>query len=215
VAHTHDDETGAHLERCSRYAAVLGRQLQAEGLPISDDYLEALTVAVPLHDIGKVGIPDAILKKPGRLTTEELSTMHLHAQIGFNILDRLSQEIDIHEQLVFDIAKDLALSHHENWDGSGYPQGLSGESIPLAARIMAILDVYDGLASRRCYKPALPHEQVIDTIATMVGTKFDPYLVEVFQKVSETFRRIFEEHPDSESPALRPGGRPSEKAALS
>ncbi|WP_411867345.1 HD domain-containing phosphohydrolase [Vulcanococcus limneticus] len=212
VASTHHDETGAHLERCARYAEVIGRQLQAEGLPISDADLDALTMAVPLHDIGKVGIPDAILKKPDRLTAEEQATMQLHPQIGFNILDLLSQDIDIHDRRVFEMAKDLALSHHENWDGSGYPQGLSGESIPLVARIMAILDVYDGLASKRCYKEALPHGEVVDTVVALAGTKFDPSLVEEFLKVSEQFRQIFEATPDSQSSG--PQGQRTPVAAI-
>ena len=138
--------------------------------------------------------------------------MELYPQIGFNILERLRQDIDIHDTLVFEMAKNLALSHHENWDGSGYTQGLSGESIHLVARIMAILNVYDGLASRRCHKEALPHAQVVDTVVTLAGTKFDPSLVEGFLKVSEQFRQIFEATPDSQSSG--PQGQRTPVAAI-
>jgi putative two-component system response regulator len=152
-----------------------------------------------------VGIPDGILKKPDRLTAEEQATMQLYPQIGFNILERPRQDIDIHDTLVFEMAKNLALSHHENWEGSGYTQGLSGESIPLVARIMVIFDVYDGLASRRCHKEALPHAQVVDTVVTLAGTKFAPSLVEGCLQVNEPFGQIFEATPDSER--SRPQGQ--------
>jgi len=152
-----------------------------------------------------VGIPDAILKKPDRLSAKEQATMQLYPQIGFNILERLRQDIDIHDTLVFGMAKDRALSHYENRDGSGYTQGLSGESIPLVARIMAILDAYDGLASRRCHKEALPHAQVVETVVTLTGTTGDPSLVEGFLKVSEQFRQIFEATPDDKR--SRPQGQ--------
>lgn len=196
VASAHDDETGAHLQRCSLYAKVMGQQLQFEGMPIDDDYVEALAVAVPLHDIGKVGIPDSVLKKPGKHNIEEQITMRLHPEIGCKIIALLGEEADIKEKLVFEIAKDVTIAHHENWDGSGYPAGLRGESIPLAARIMAIIDVYDAVSSRRCYKEGRSHEEVVRIIRDLSWSKFDPMLVDSFLSVSDQFRRIFEENPD-------------------
>lgn len=196
VASAHDDETGAHLQRCSLYAKVLGQRLQLEGMPIDDDYVDALAVAVPLHDIGKVGIPDSVLKKPGKHNIEEQITMRLHPEIGCKIIALLGEEADIKEKLVFEIAKDVTIAHHENWDGSGYPAGQRGESIPLAARMMAIIDVYDAVASRRCYKEGRSHEEVVQIIRDLSGSKFDPMLVDSFLSVSDQFRRIFEENPD-------------------
>ena len=196
VAIAHDDETGAHLQRCSLYANVLGRQLQLDGVPIDNAYVDALAIAVPLHDIGKVGIPESVLKKPGKHTPEEQATMRLHPEIGRKIVTMLSEEADVREKLVFEIAQDVTIAHHENWDGSGYPSGQIGEAIPFAARIMAIIDVYDAVSSRRCYKEPCSHDEVVRIIKGLSGTKFDPALVASFLSVSHQFRRIFVENPD-------------------
>ena len=122
--------------------------------------------------------------------------MRLHPEIGRRIISLLSEEADIHEKLVFEIAKDVTIAHHENWDGSGYPAGHQGENIPFAARIMAIIDVYDAVSSRRCYKEPRTHEEVLKIIRGLSGTKFDPVLVSSFLSVSDEFRRIFEQNPD-------------------
>ena len=176
-----DTETGAHLERMRAYCYVLAKQLSR--MPkyrgqVDSDFIELLHLTSPLHDIGKVGIADAILLKPGRLTPEEFEIMKQHTVIGGHTLHAAACAFPQAKYLQF--ARDIALYHHEKYDGSGYPRGLSGDAIPLCARVVAVSDVYDALTSPRVYKPAYSHEVAFDIIRDGRGTHFDPDLVDAF-----------------------------------
>ncbi len=207
LAESRDDETGQHLDRVAAYAACLA--MAASTHPqyrqeVTEEFLELLRLSVPLHDIGKVGIPDAILLKPGPLTPAERSQMEEHVAIGARCLQEIERRLGDSDFL--QIARAIILSHHERWDGSGYPTGLAGGAIPLAARITAIADVYDALSSRRAYRAALAHPQCVAIISGEAGTHFDPDLVEIFLKVEPRFREIAlmfgADNEDSDQPPL-------------
>ena len=167
-ARFNDDDTGYHIERVGDYAAVL-----AEAMGKSRRYAELLRAAAPMHDIGKIGIPQSILQKKGKLTDEEWTVMRQHPLIGEQIL------ADSRAPLI-QLAAELAGSHHEKWDGSGYPRNLSGEAIPLSGRIVAVADVFDALTTERCYKPAFPLETAYAILKEGSGQHFDPTVVETF-----------------------------------
>lgn len=176
-----DGDTGEHIKRTSFYVGLLARALQKKGLHndiLTDAYIELLVKAAPMHDIGKIAVPDHILQKPGRLTPEEFETIKQHACEGGKIVREVLGSIE--EKEYVEIASDVAAYHHEKWDGSGYNKGLAGEDIPLSARIMAVADVFDALVSKRCYKEAMPMEEAFDEIERSAGTHFDPRLAEVF-----------------------------------
>lgn len=200
LARRRDEETGQHLERCSLYARELAQALRRSGHPeaasLNDEAIEALAAAVPLHDIGKVAIPDAILRKPGPLDSQERAVMNGHTTVGAEIISRLAESLRLEDGRVLELARQVALCHHENWDGSGYPNGLAGLEIPLSARIMALIDVYDAMASKRVYKPAMPHEQVLREMARERGRKFDPELLDLMVGCEGQFRRILDSHQD-------------------
>jgi len=188
-----DLETGGHLERCSEYVRLLATRLRAESTfrsYIDDEYIRALAGIAPLHDIGKVGIDDAILRKPGKLTNEEFDAMKEHSAMGADILRAARERLPFHSQL--ELAVELTRHHHERWDGRGYPDGLKGEAIPLSARIMAIADVYDALRSERYYKKAMPHAEAVGVIEQGAGSQFDPRIVPVFSLHHKDFESIFE-----------------------
>lgn len=169
-----DNETGYHIMRIGESAALLAR---AYGMDLP--WVELLRQAAPMHDVGKIGIPDSILSKPGRLTEEERTVMNTHAQIGHDILQ------DADPSPLLSLAAEIALHHHERWDGSGYPQGLAGEAIPLSARIVALCDVYDALRSPRPYKTAWPVEKAQAFIREQAGKHFDPQLVQLMESLFE------------------------------
>lgn len=176
-----DGDTGEHIKRTSFYVGLLAHALQKKGLYpdiLTDAYIELLVKAAPMHDIGKIAVPDHILQKPGRLTPEEFETIKLHACKGGKIVREVLGSIE--EKEYVEIAADVAAFHHEKWNGSGYNKGLAGEDIPLSARIMAVADVFDALVSKRCYKEALPVDEAFDEIERSSGTHFDPRLVTVF-----------------------------------
>ncbi len=183
AAEYRDPETGDHIHRMSHYAAEIGR---AHGMDEND--IDLLLLASPMHDIGKIGTPDSILLKPGKLTKEEFTIMKDHTTIGGQILS------DNDSQLLR-IAQIVALTHHEKWNGSGYPEGLSGEDIPLWGRLAAIADVFDALTSKRPYKEPWPIEKATDLIHEEAGQQFDPILVEVFLRVLPKILLIKEEFP--------------------
>lgn len=166
-----DNETGLHVVRMSHFSRLI-----ALGAGLGDAWAEKVLNAAPMHDIGKIGIPDHILRKPGKFDAEEWAVMRRHPEIGAEI-------IGDDESILLRMARAIALSHHEKWDGSGYPYGLSGEDIPLEARIVAIADVFDALTSVRPYKPAWPVEDAVKLIHQESGQHFDPALVEVFGQV--------------------------------
>jgi putative two-component system response regulator len=163
-----DEETGAHIRRMGEYAAIL-----AQAMGLKAEAVEEIRLAAPMHDIGKIGVADAILKKPGKLTSEEFDQIKEHTTIGASILE--GSQIAL-----LNLARDIALHHHEKWNGGGYPHGLSGEDIPLCARIVAICDVYDALVSDRVYRPALPEDKALVIMKEGRGTHFDPRLLDVF-----------------------------------
>ncbi|MBL8468463.1 response regulator [Methyloversatilis discipulorum] len=171
AGHYNDSDTGVHIWRMAAYAQELARTI---GWPAED--LRLIELAAPMHDTGKIGIPDAILKKPGALDAGEWIIMRTHTTIGHGILSRS-------EAPVFRLAAEIALRHHEKWDGSGYPDGLSGEAIPESARIVAIADVFDALTMKRPYKEPWPIDKVVATIIDGAGRHFDPRLVEVFKSI--------------------------------
>lgn len=180
-----DEETGAHIRRTGLFSEVLAL---AAGWSTSE--AEQLRMAAPMHDVGKIGIPDAILQKPGKLTPAEYDTMKQHTTIGARMLARSASP-------VLQLAEKIALSHHERWNGTGYPQGLAGEAIPEAARILSIVDVYDALSHDRVYRPALAEEAVLSTMLDGQGSQFDPGLLTLFFTVLEQIREVADSHPDS------------------
>jgi len=192
-----DHETGAHLDRCTKYASTLLQACKNTGYEKSSDInLDEFTEAVRLHDIGKIGVSDNILLKEGKLTDSETTEMQKHSQLGYDMIKQISESTGIRNDPVIKLGKEIALGHHENWDGSGYPygapKGMYGANIPLSCRIMAIIDVYDALRSVRHYKNAYSHSEAIEIMTSMVEKKFDPKLFEVFLKVSDDFNEIFE-----------------------
>lgn len=197
LAETRDNETGGHILRTQHYVRVLAEHLSAH--PDFKDYLDAETVdllykSAPLHDVGKVGIPDSILLKPGKLTDEEFMIMKTHAQLGADSLAVAEARLGSNSFLRY--AREIAASHHEKWDGSGYPQGLKGDAIPLSARLMALADVYDALISKRVYKPAFDHDKAKSIILDGEGSHFDPRVVAAFISCEGEFTEIAAEYKD-------------------
>ncbi|HEX6572685.1 MAG TPA: HD domain-containing phosphohydrolase [Steroidobacteraceae bacterium] len=209
LAEARDNETGNHIVRTQHYVRALGRQLLRTGRYVDelcDGRLEKIVRAAPLHDIGKVAIPDHILLKPGALTPEEFVAMKRHAECGAEAIaeairrvspDTASTGANGHDALEFlRIAQEIAACHHEKWDGSGYPRGLAGASIPLSARLMALADVFDALTCRRVYKQAWPHEEILRVVCDDRGRHFDPEVVDAFIAIEPEFREISRRHPD-------------------
>jgi putative two-component system response regulator len=200
LAETRDSDTGNHIRRTQFYVKVLAENLRSTpGLTawLVDSYIARLYKSAPLHDIGKVGIPDRILLKPGRLEAHEFEIMKGHTTLGRNAIEHAERQLGMKVEFLT-MAKEIALSHHEKWDGSGYPQGLSGDKIPISARLMAIADVYDALISRRIYKDGIPHEKAVAIIVEGSGSHFDPQMVDAFLKLQETFRAIAARYSDSD-----------------
>ncbi len=191
LAEHRDTDTGRHLERVQSYTKLLARHLQRSehfADRISDSFVSSLYHASPLHDIGKVSIPDSILLKPDRLTRDEFEIMKTHTVVGAQTLESVHRRYRNNEFLTVGLA--LTRSHHEHWDGSGYPEGIAGEAIPLEGRIMAVADVYDALRTRRVYKPACDHATTRDTILEASGTQFDPRVVEAFLAIEAEFEEV-------------------------
>lgn len=187
LAETRDNETGNHIRRTQIYIKRLAetlRQNPSYTEELSDEFIELLYKSAPLHDIGKIGIPDAILLKKGSLTEDEFEVMKAHTTIGYEAIKN-AEKVSGRQMCFLKVAKEIAYSHHERWDGNGYPLGLSGESIPLSARLMAIADVYDALISKRVYKPAFTHQDAVQIILSGKGTHFDPFIVDAFTEISD------------------------------
>mgnify|MGYP000912396377 CR=1 FL=1 len=190
-----DTETGEHLQRMRRYAATLAKHMAKDPLyaqTIDEAFIQKIYDFSPLHDIGKVGIPDRILLKPGKLTKEEFDIMKQHTVIGAQALKGAEQEALRLDYPVFERAIEIAAYHHERFDGTGYPKGLAGEAIPLSARISAVADVFDALTSPRPYKPAFSFEESVQMVTAGSGTQFDPAVVESFIACLDQFRSIYE-----------------------
>lgn len=196
LAEFRDPETGAHLERTRDYCTLLADLLSnhsSYGKEIHPAFVDAIRNVSPLHDIGKVAIPDSILLKPGKLTADEFETMKTHTTSGAEALKRVIGQSD---QEIFQMAYRICLYHHERWDGSGYPVGRAGEEIPLAARIMAIADVFDALLSKRVYKPALSFDHTIGVMREASGTHFDPEMIATFVENGDRFEAIHRAYGD-------------------
>ena len=199
LSEARDNETGTHIERVAEFCRFLANKLRK--IPsyqdyISDSYVENIYKASPLHDIGKVGIPDHILLKPGKLTPDEFEIMKKHTIIGAKTLIEVKKKYP--ENQFIELGSKIALSHHEKWDGSGYPFGLKGDAIPLEGKIMALVDVYDALRSKRVYKGAYPHEKCCMIINEGSGSHFDSEIVNVFLKYESKFDRIFNSYNNQE-----------------
>lgn len=183
-----DLETGQHISRTVKYVRLLSETARKDGVyadRLDDRFISLLAMMAPLHDIGKILVPDRILQKPGKLTPEEFETMKRHAAEGGKVVREIMNGIADEESISF--AADIATYHHERWNGTGYPEGRKGEDIPLAARIMAIADVYDALISERCYKKAYPCAEAFEIIRSEAGHHFDPQLVSVFLRHKEAY----------------------------
>ncbi|WP_101926511.1 MULTISPECIES: CHASE2 domain-containing protein [Luteimonas] len=211
VAETRDPETGAHIKRTQHYVRAIARRLRDTGQYadiLTDEHIDLLFLSAPLHDIGKVGVPDHILLKPGPLTQEEWVVMRRHAEFGRTIILSTSRHIEGDNFL--SVAAEIAATHHEKWDGSGYPAGLQGQAIPLSGRIMAVADIYDALVNRRCYKPPFPHAQAMAMMRQLRGTTFDPVVLDAFFAIEDEIIRIAGAFRDEEVAAA--AGRPDDGA---
>ena len=198
LAETRDDDTGQHVKRTQTYVRELANSVADH--PRFKDYLTPRNIDIiyktsSLHDIGKVGVPDSILLKPGKLTAEEFEEMKKHTILGRNAIMAAERSTDTPEEFLT-TAREICAYHHERWNGKGYPEGLAGDDIPIAARIMAIADVYDALISKRVYKGSIPHEEAVEIIAKERGEHFDPDLVDAFVQNKHIFEQIAKEHSD-------------------
>jgi putative two-component system response regulator len=193
LAETRDFETGNHIRRTQNYVKLIATKLQYHprfALTLTEANIKLIYQSAPLHDIGKVGIPDNILLKPGKHLPEETAIMRQHSVLGLKTIEAVERELGPIEFLRF--AKEIAHSHHEKWDGSGYPLGLAGDDIPISARLMAIADVYDAMVSIRVYKKPIPHIEVIKTILEGRGTHFDPDIADAFVAAEKEVVQIYE-----------------------
>jgi HD-GYP domain-containing protein (c-di-GMP phosphodiesterase class II) len=200
LAESRDNETGNHIRRTQEYVRALANELRTHPrfkAALDDKTIEILYKSAPLHDIGKVGIPDAILLKPGKLTPEEFEIIKTHTTIGRDAIAAAEKLIEGRSTFLR-LAREIAHYHQEKWDGSGYPEGLRGDAIPVSARLMALADVYDALISRRVYKPPFPHEKSVFIITEGRGSHFDPDIVDAFLRIQGKFRAIAEQFTDTE-----------------
>ena len=200
LAETRDNETGNHIRRTQLYVKALAERLRNHPrfeAVLNERMIELLYKSAPLHDIGKIGIPDSILLKPGKLTVEEFEVMKTHTTLGRKAIEDAERRLGMRVAFL-SVSKEIAYSHQEKWDGSGYPQGLAGDEIPVSARLMAVADVYDALINKRVYKAAFSHDQTCSTIVKGKGTHFDPDMVDAFVDIAEDFRSIALKYPDPE-----------------
>jgi putative two-component system response regulator len=198
LAETRDNETGNHIRRTQSYVRILAHALVDGGNytdQLDDHTIELLVKSAPLHDIGKVGVPDSVLQKPGKLTAEEFEIIKLHCSHGRTALESAEEMLGTTSFLHH--AKDIASYHHEKWDGSGYPEGLEDENIPLSARLMALADVYDALISKRVYKPPFASEQAVAIILEGKGSHFDPVIVDAFVRCLGQFEETAQQYMDT------------------
>lgn len=201
VAETRDPETGAHIKRTQHYVRAIAERLWHTGQhpqTLNKEYIHLLFLSAPLHDIGKVGVPDHILLKPGPLTPDELKIMRQHAEFGRKIIYSMAEHIEGDNFLL--IAGEIAATHHEKWDGTGYPDGLRGQDIPLSGRIMAVADIYDALISRRCYKDPFPHERAKTLMRELDGKTFDPEVLKAFFAIESEVLKIAARFRDEDAP---------------
>ena len=192
-----DSDTGAHIQKTAAYVKIILNGLKRKGYypeKLSDKYINDVIMSAPLHDIGKINVPDAVLNKPGKLTPEEYEIIKTHTTAGKKILENAISTVEGENYLKE--ARNMAAYHHERWDGKGYPEGLHGQVIPLSARVMAVADVFDALASQRVYKPAYPFEKAINIIEEGAGTQFDPKCVEVFMESLDEVKNVLRKYQE-------------------
>ncbi len=201
LAETRDNDTGNHIRRTQFYVRALAEKLRHHerfrDFLNEDKIIDLLFKSAPLHDIGKVGIPDHILLKPGRFTPEEFEIMKTHCTLGRDAIIAAERRLGL-ELPFLSLAKEIAYTHQEKWDGTGYPEGLSGDDIPISGRLMAIADVYDALICRRVYKEGMPHAKAVDIIVQSKGTHFDPDMVDAFVEIAEEFIKIAKRYEDTD-----------------
>ena len=200
LAETRDSDTGNHIRRTQFYVKALAEHLRNHprfAASLNESTIQMLFKSAPLHDIGKVGIPDRILLKPGRFDDREFEVMKTHTTLGRDAIAHAEKQLGMQVDFL-SMAKEIALSHQEKWDGSGYPQGLAGDAIPMSARLMAVADVYDALISRRIYKEGMPHAQAVGIIAQGRGSHFDPDIADAFVALRDEFYAIAQRFADSD-----------------
>jgi|GEM_PF-1351397 len=217
LAESRDTDTGHHLERIAAYSTRLARvmrqnlELQSQ---ITGQFVQDIGVSSALHDIGKVAVEDAILLKPGPLTADERRRMQKHPVVGAQCIEQIGRRLG--DANFLQLAHEIALHHHERWDGTGYPHQLAGTDIPLSARIVALADVYDALSARRVYKAAIPHQECVETIRREAGKQFDPQVVDAFLLIAADFQQIRERYievlPDDHEPRIPSASRCREHA---
>jgi putative two-component system response regulator len=200
LAETRDSDTGNHIRRTQYYVKALAEKLKPHprfSATLTDHFINMLFKSAPLHDIGKVGIPDRILLKPGRFSADEFDIMKTHTTLGRDAIQHAEDSLGTNVEFL-SMAKEIAYGHQEKWDGAGYPLGIAGDAIPLSARLMAVADVYDALISRRVYKEGMPHEKAVSIIVEGKGTHFDPDMTDAFVEIQEEFRAIALRFGDSD-----------------
>jgi len=200
LAETRDNDTGNHIRRTQYYLELLANYLKSHDrfrFFLTDHTINMLFKSAPLHDIGKVGIPDRILLKPGRFEPHEFEIMKTHCKLGRDAIQHAEDQLGLEVEFL-KFAKEIAYGHQEKWDGSGYPEGLAGEAIPISARLMAVADVYDALISRRVYKEGMPHAKAVGILAEGRGTHFDPDIVDAFMALQEQFQEVAKRYADSD-----------------
>ena len=215
LAETRDNETGNHIRRTQHYVRALAERLSGHSRfqsYLTRERIDTLFKSAPLHDIGKVGIPDRILLKPGRFEPGEFEVMKTHTTLGYEAIAQAEAQLGMPVDFL-SCAKEIALAHQEKWDGTGYPAGLAGDAIPISARLMAVADVYDALISRRVYKEGMPHEHAVKVIESGKGTHFDPDIVDAFLGVADEFSAIALRFADSDR-AMAEKARQLEQAKL-
>ena len=201
LAELRDSDTESHMLRVQRYVHTLCAQLQTVptyATVLTPAYVETLLACVPMYDMGTVAVPDRILLKPGRLTPDELAIMRTHTTLGYEALVRAERTLGRTSTLLT-VAKEITLSHQEKWNGSGYPQGLRAEQIPLSARIVALADVYDALISNKVYKDGVPHARAVEILTEGRGVHFDPLVLDAFLQVQDTFEQIAQRFADTDA----------------
>lgn len=200
LAETRDSDTGNHIRRTQFYVKALTGKLKSHprfSAFLTDSMIEMIFKSAPLHDIGKVGIPDRILLKPGRFEPAEFEIMKTHTTLGRDAIQAAENSLGLKVEFL-SIAKEIAYGHQEKWDGSGYPEGLAGEAIPVSARVMAVADVYDALISRRVYKEGMPHAKAMAIIQEGRGTHFDPDMVDAFVAIEDEIQAIAARYADTD-----------------
>ncbi|HSD36253.1 MAG TPA: two-component system response regulator [Rhodocyclaceae bacterium] len=201
LAETRDNDTGNHIRRTQHYVRILAEHLREHprfAAVLTDDYISTLFKSAPMHDIGKVGIPDGILLKPGRFEPHEFEIMKTHCKLGRDAIQHAEDRLGLTVEFL-SVAKEIAYSHQEKWDGSGYPEGLAGDAIPVSGRLMAVADVYDALISRRVYKEGMPHEKAVQIIVEGRGSHFDPDIADAFVALAERFHEVALRYVDSDA----------------